>query len=60
MVDCKKVPSLPTISFILGGQSYTLTGEQYILKVSHKANMSLLCFFKVNLIKCNCFVGRLK
>uniref|UniRef100_A0A8B9K4Q2 Cathepsin D n=1 Tax=Astyanax mexicanus TaxID=7994 RepID=A0A8B9K4Q2_ASTMX len=33
MVDCKKVPSLPTISFVLGGQSYTLTGEQYILKV---------------------------
>lgn len=35
MVDCKKVPSLPTVSFNLGGQTYSLTGEQYILKVSH-------------------------
>ncbi|XP_062860263.1 cathepsin D [Trichomycterus rosablanca] len=34
MIDCKKVPSLPTISFMLGGQSYTLTGEQYILRES--------------------------
>ncbi|TSK38510.1 Cathepsin D [Bagarius yarrelli] len=34
MVDCKKVPSLPTIYFNLAGQIYTLTGEQYILKVS--------------------------
>ncbi|KAL6479001.1 hypothetical protein MHYP_G00124340 [Metynnis hypsauchen] len=34
MVDCKKVPSLPAVSFTLGGQSYTLTGEQYILKES--------------------------
>ncbi|XP_062402960.1 cathepsin D [Sardina pilchardus] len=32
MVDCKKVPTLPTISFVLGGQTYSLTGEQYILK----------------------------
>ncbi|XP_076122259.1 cathepsin D [Alosa pseudoharengus] len=34
MVDCKKVPTLPTISFVLGGQTYSLTGEQYILKES--------------------------
>uniref|UniRef100_A0A8C4RGG5 Cathepsin D n=1 Tax=Erpetoichthys calabaricus TaxID=27687 RepID=A0A8C4RGG5_ERPCA len=33
MVDCKKVSSLPAISFKVGGQVYTLTGEQYILKV---------------------------
>uniref|UniRef100_A0A673IQA4 Cathepsin D n=1 Tax=Sinocyclocheilus rhinocerous TaxID=307959 RepID=A0A673IQA4_9TELE len=34
MVDCKKVPTLPTISFVLGGKTYSLTGEQYILKES--------------------------
>ncbi|XP_072564699.1 cathepsin D-like [Paramormyrops kingsleyae] len=33
-VDCNKVPTLPNVSFILGGRSYTLTGEQYILKES--------------------------
>ncbi|XP_043561902.1 cathepsin D-like [Chiloscyllium plagiosum] len=31
-VDCNKVASLPPINFSLGGQSFTLTGEQYILK----------------------------
>lgn len=33
MVSCDKVPSLPVITFNVGGQSYSLTGEQYILKV---------------------------
>ncbi|KAL4622721.1 cathepsin D-like [Arapaima gigas] len=32
MVSCDKVPSLPTVSFTLGGKTFTLTGEQYILK----------------------------
>uniref|UniRef100_UPI00398F0AE4 cathepsin D-like n=1 Tax=Pristiophorus japonicus TaxID=55135 RepID=UPI00398F0AE4 len=31
-VDCNKVTSLPPINFILGGKTFTLTGEQYILK----------------------------
>eukprot|EP00079_Xenopus_tropicalis_P034841 XP_017948612.1 PREDICTED: cathepsin D-like [Xenopus tropicalis] len=34
MVQCDKVPTLPVISLTLGGQVYTLTGEQYIMKVS--------------------------
>ncbi|XP_063800754.1 cathepsin D-like [Pseudophryne corroboree] len=34
MVPCDKVPSLPVISLTLGGRGYTLTGEQYILKVT--------------------------
>ncbi len=33
MVNCDKIPSLPVFTFNLGGQSYTLTGEQYVLKV---------------------------
>lgn len=33
MVSCDKIPSLPVITFSVGGQSYTLTGEQYVLKV---------------------------
>ncbi|XP_069754661.1 cathepsin D isoform X2 [Narcine bancroftii] len=31
-VDCDKVSALTPIHFILGGHSFTLTGEQYILK----------------------------
>ncbi|CAL9694056.1 unnamed protein product [Knipowitschia caucasica] len=34
MVSCDKVPTLPSITFNIGGQSYSLTGEQYILKAS--------------------------
>lgn len=33
MVSCDKIPSLPVITFNVGGQSYTLTGDQYVLKV---------------------------
>uniref|UniRef100_A0A8C8DK39 Cathepsin D n=1 Tax=Oryzias sinensis TaxID=183150 RepID=A0A8C8DK39_9TELE len=34
MINCDKIPSLPAITFNIGGQSYTLTGDQYVLKVS--------------------------
>lgn len=34
MVPCDKVPSLPEISLVIAGQSYTLRGEDYILNVS--------------------------
>ncbi|XP_030057096.1 cathepsin D [Microcaecilia unicolor] len=34
MIMCDKVPSLPVISFKLGGQKYSFTGEQYVLKVT--------------------------
>ncbi|PIO38620.1 Cathepsin D [Aquarana catesbeiana] len=33
MVQCDQVPSLPVISLTLGGKAYTLTGEQYTMKV---------------------------
>ncbi|KAI6229225.1 Necepsin II [Aphelenchoides besseyi] len=33
MVDCDKVPSLPEVKFVIGGQTYTLTGPEYILEV---------------------------
>jgi len=34
MVPCEKVDSLPDVKFVIGGQTYTLTGPEYILKVS--------------------------
>ncbi|XP_063800755.1 cathepsin D-like [Pseudophryne corroboree] len=34
MVPCDKVPSLPVVTFKFGGQEFSLTGEQYVLKVS--------------------------
>jgi cathepsin D len=32
-VDCDKVPSLPTLDFIIGGDKYSLTGKDYILEI---------------------------
>uniref|UniRef100_A0A3Q1HML9 Peptidase A1 domain-containing protein n=1 Tax=Anabas testudineus TaxID=64144 RepID=A0A3Q1HML9_ANATE len=34
MIDCKKIPSLPVISFNIGGNMYNLTGEDYVVKES--------------------------
>jgi len=34
IVDCAKIPDMPTIEFQLGGKKYALTGEDYILKVT--------------------------
>lgn len=33
-VDCSKIPSLPTLQFVLNKVPFTLTPEQYILKMS--------------------------
>jgi cathepsin D len=34
LVKCESVDQLPNITFIIGGQSFSLTGSQYVLKVS--------------------------
>lgn len=33
VVDCSSVSSLPTVYFTLGGHSFPLTGEDYIIQV---------------------------
>ena len=34
MVDCDKIDSLPKIDFVLSGHTFTLEGQNYVLKVS--------------------------
>ncbi|XP_044127013.1 cathepsin D-like [Bufo gargarizans] len=34
MVLCDKIPSMPVVTFRLGGVDYSLTAEQYVLKVT--------------------------
>ncbi|KAJ3600669.1 hypothetical protein NHX12_031647 [Muraenolepis orangiensis] len=34
IINCNKIPTLPTISFNIGGKLFNLTGEDYILKES--------------------------
>ncbi|KAJ8406547.1 hypothetical protein AAFF_G00301210 [Aldrovandia affinis] len=45
VVDCKKVASLPPITFTLGGEPYTLTGDQYILKENQGGQIICLSGF---------------
>lgn len=33
VVNCSQVPTLPEISFYLGGRAYTLNGMDYVLQV---------------------------
>jgi len=33
-VDCSKVASLPSVSVVLGGTTFALTADQYVLKIS--------------------------
>lgn len=32
-IDCKRIPSLPVVSFNIGGKMFNLTGDDYIMKV---------------------------
>ncbi|XP_068170083.1 cathepsin D [Antennarius striatus] len=45
MVKCESVPSLPVITFKVGGKAYALTGDQYTLKVSQAGQTVCLSGF---------------
>merc|ERR1712226_339449 len=34
LVACKRIPEMPTLTFIFGGIEYTLTPEQYVLQIT--------------------------
>lgn len=34
LLDCKSIPSLPTIAFVIGGQKFELTPDQYVLELN--------------------------
>nr|ATY38608.1 cathepsin D [Mimachlamys nobilis] len=44
-VDCNKISSLPSISFMIDNQQFTLQGSDYVLKVTQQGQTICLCGF---------------
>lgn len=45
MVDCNNIDSLPTVDFELAGKTFSLTGKQYVLKVTQSGQTICLSGF---------------
>jgi cathepsin D len=45
LIDCAKIPTLPAISFTLGGQDFTLQGVDYVLKVTAEGQSECISGF---------------
>ncbi|KAL2253301.1 aspartic proteinase A1-like isoform X2 [Sesamum indicum] len=44
-VDCGRIPSMPSVSFTIGGKEFKLSAEQYILKVGEGAEAQCISGF---------------
>ncbi|XP_078125229.1 napsin-A [Sander vitreus] len=45
LIDCKRIPSLPAISFNIGGKTFNLTGKDYVLQESQMGRSICLSGF---------------
>ncbi|XP_051146621.1 cyprosin-like [Andrographis paniculata] len=45
VIDCAVIPTLPTVTFTIGGKAYPLTPEQYVLKIGEGIYASCLSGF---------------
>ncbi|XP_037331905.1 napsin-A [Pungitius pungitius] len=44
-INCERIPSLPVVSFIIGGKMYNLTGEDYVMKETQMGSSICLSGF---------------
>lgn len=45
LIDCKKIPTLPVVSFSIGGKRFNLTGDDYVMKESQMGKSICLSGF---------------
>ncbi|PWA42833.1 aspartic proteinase [Artemisia annua] len=45
MVDCARLPSMPTVSFTISGKEFKLSPDEYILKIGEGADMKCVSGF---------------
>ncbi|GJX67264.1 putative phytepsin [Tanacetum coccineum] len=45
MVDCARLPYMPTVSFTVGGREFKLSPDEYILKIGEGADMKCVSGF---------------
>ncbi|TNN40965.1 Cathepsin D [Liparis tanakae] len=44
-IDCTRIPSLPAVSFVIGGKMFNLTGEDYVMKETQRGSSICLSGF---------------
>lgn len=45
IIPCKKIPLLPRIAFVIGGKTFSLTPEQYVLQITEDGETSCISGF---------------
>jgi len=45
IVDCKKIPTLPVVTIVINGVTFSLTGEQYVLQVTQAGQTECISGF---------------
>ena len=45
VIDCAKVPGLPTVEIVLNGKTFALTGKEYVLEVTSEGETECISGF---------------